>query len=551
MTVTSLVHELPRLLEDYNLQAHARAIAAHADHIVFAADTVRKGFQEFAGALAGKTHIMPQGAYQTFERSADVRKRVRAELGIAPGVTVVLNAGFGDLRKGVDKFCAIAAEMKAIRKDVAFLWAGHLHIDIKRWIADEMAGADGAPPVRFLGHRDDISDLMNAADIFLLTSREDPFPSVVLEATQAGLPVIAFKGAGGIDDLIAAHPVVGRLVDGRDTKAVVTAIQALILPDRSLGEFDAERRVKLIRTTFNYAEYVFALLRLSDPRLLKLSAVVLSYNYDRYIGSRLQSVLDQTYPIFETIVIDDASKDDSRSVIDRVIATSRREVTKLYSATNSGSVYAQWARAAEIASGELLWIAEADDLAAQTLVERVAALHEGADMAFAFCDSRAIDENGWQIMDSYKPYAAVESKDLLQKDEVFDALDFARRVIATKNLILNGSAVIWNLQAFRAALSAVSATLKGYRLAGDWLLYAQACRAPGVRVGYVSDPLNVHRRHQVSVTGSIDAAAHLSEIKNAQAFVRSGAFLDGPALKRQSEYLVEVYAHLKQSEKPN
>ena len=56
---------------------------------------------------------MPQGAYQTFERSADVRKRVRAELGIAPGVTVVLNAGFGDLRKGVDKFCAIAADMSA------------------------------------------------------------------------------------------------------------------------------------------------------------------------------------------------------------------------------------------------------------------------------------------------------------------------------------------------------------------------------------------------------------------------------------------------------
>lgn len=45
--------------------------------------------------------------------------------------------------------------------------------------------------------------LYNAgADLYLLTSREDPFPNVVLEALDAKLPVIGFKNAGGFEDVV-------------------------------------------------------------------------------------------------------------------------------------------------------------------------------------------------------------------------------------------------------------------------------------------------------------------------------------------------------------
>ena len=44
--------------------------------------------------------------------------------------------------------------------------------------------------------------ICRAADAFALTSREDPFPSVVLEALSAGTPAVAFDRSGGIPDML-------------------------------------------------------------------------------------------------------------------------------------------------------------------------------------------------------------------------------------------------------------------------------------------------------------------------------------------------------------
>jgi len=58
--------------------------------------------------------------------------------------------------------------------------------------------------IRYLGRIDaeeDISDVYSAADIYLLPSREDNLPNVMLESLASGTPVVAFK-VGGIQDLV-------------------------------------------------------------------------------------------------------------------------------------------------------------------------------------------------------------------------------------------------------------------------------------------------------------------------------------------------------------
>ena len=52
-----------------------------------------------------------------------------------------------------------------------------------------------------------------------------------------------------------------------------------------------------------------------------VSIVVPNYNYARYLDERLQTLLDQTFGDFELIITDDASTDDSRSVIERYTHT--------------------------------------------------------------------------------------------------------------------------------------------------------------------------------------------------------------------------------------
>lgn len=69
--------------------------------------------------------------------------------------------------------------------------------------------------------------LYNAgADLYLLTSREDPFPNVVLEALDTKVPVIGFKNAGGFEDVVTEKT--GALVDFLNLPKMVERIYELI-----------------------------------------------------------------------------------------------------------------------------------------------------------------------------------------------------------------------------------------------------------------------------------------------------------------------------------
>jgi glycosyltransferase involved in cell wall biosynthesis len=61
--------------------------------------------------------------------------------------------------------------------------------------------------------------------MYALTSREDPFPSVVLEAMEAGLAVVGFDGTGGCATLISRAG--GRIVGAGDIGAFANALVEL------------------------------------------------------------------------------------------------------------------------------------------------------------------------------------------------------------------------------------------------------------------------------------------------------------------------------------
>ena len=181
----------------------------------------------------------------------------------------------------------------------------------------------------------------------------------------AGLPVVGLGGAGGTDDLIAEH---GRLVDRDDLVGVAAALDEA---SREGDERARAARARLVAEQFRFDDYCFDLLRLLDPDLEKVSVVVPNYNYARYLDGRMRSIFEQTYPIFETIVLDDCSTDGSLARLDDIARTSGRRFRIVANDENSGSPFAQWERGCRLARGKYVWVAEADDGSDPRFLEEV------------------------------------------------------------------------------------------------------------------------------------------------------------------------------------
>ena len=99
----------------------------------------------------------------------------------------------------------------------------------------------------------------------------------------------------------------------------------------------------------------------------KVTVILPNYNHGRYLTRRIESILNQTYRDFVLLIMDDASTDNSREIIERYTGDSR--VKTIYNSKNSGSPYLQWKLGLSHAQTDYVWIAESDDSAELTLLE--------------------------------------------------------------------------------------------------------------------------------------------------------------------------------------
>jgi glycosyltransferase involved in cell wall biosynthesis len=540
----SLVHELPRILHEKNLEDVAQMAIGSAQRVVFASEFVRDKLVEALELDASDERflIRAQGSYKQIEPAPAEAVLVRKEFGIGPTDKMVLGVGYADLRKGFDLFLQVWNLVRQRNPNVHFCWAGGIDPGLHEWLEPEIKRAEATGRFHLAGFRSDMQALYSASDVYALTSREDPFPTVALEALSVGVPVVAFEDSGGIPGFLVKEGV-GRVVPYCDVPAMAQAVETLLR--RAPSEAERARMTEIIQTNFAFSDYVRDLLRLAVPSLPTISVAVPNYNYAHCLPERLHTIFDQNHPVEEIIVLDDCSSDDSIPVIMKLADERQRDLTLVINEQNSGSVFAQWAKAAEMASGEFLWIAEADDLSEPTFLSSLLALMKGdPDIALGFTDSKSIDADGAHLYASYKPYFATIEPGALSRTEVFDGRDFVTRYLGVKNTILNVSSVLWRREALLRALEVCRDDLKGLRMAGDWRLYLEALAAPGARIAYVADPLNVHRRHAASVTHSLKAQKHIEEIDSMHRFARERLGFTNRETRAQAAYLEEVTAQL-------
>lgn len=251
--VISLIHELPMLIKSGGFINSAENIAKKSDIVIFPSSYVEKKFQEIA-QVTNRVIVKPQGLYLNQNHIVDkvsAKKEINRIYNIPINKEIVINVASGIERKGFDLFLEIA--IKSIEeKDIWFIWVGDYKSDIYEKVIKKY-NLNKIPNLTLTGYIDDSKELVkfyDAAEVLMLTSREEPFGSIVLEAFNSKTPVLAFEDSGGFVDTVIENET-GYLVEYENIDIMKQKlIEAIKRKDilESLGE---KGKSSLVNYNFN------------------------------------------------------------------------------------------------------------------------------------------------------------------------------------------------------------------------------------------------------------------------------------------------------------
>ena len=532
----SLIHELPGVIDQYGAMEYAKTIAQKADHVIFPSSFVGDRFCKIAPMSAGKKSVRPQGLLRKnlyIDDKFTARKLLRKNLGLKHNAIIILAVAYADHRKGIDLFFDVASKNKD--SNVHFVWVGNIASDMQDIVDRQFKKSTN---VHLIGTTPEISMFYAGADAYLMTSREDPFPSTVLESMSVGVPVVGFHDAGGFIDIVTEKT--GILVPYLDTIAMAEALEFLLHDGKTRKELGEASR-KLVREKFVFKDYVYHLLEILGIEYKKVSVIVPNYNYAHYIQERLRSIIDQTYPLYELVVLDDRSPDDSVGKIQEYMGTVSCDSTLEVNQKNSGSVFSQWMKGVDISRGDFVWIAEADDLSLPTFLEHVMKGFDDDRVVLSYTQSKMIDQNGQHVGADYLEYTNDIDREKWKKNYIRPGKDELIDSLVIKNVIPNVSAVVFR----KSCLDNIPEDLLTFKVAGDWFLYSWILSQGGY-IAYISQSLNVHRRHDTSVSGigGTKAQLHFDEIKRVQDYVVKKVNPSQEIIQKINAYRIKVKEYL-------
>ncbi len=501
ITIFSFLHEMERIIALFEPQFGK--ICERSKLVFCASDAVRQAViarkPEAAGILqVRESFITPPRTEEYLTAAAKRLKRLR--VGLTSEQRLVVGCGTVHWRKQPDVFLRLAQTISASRSDVIFLWIGDGEdLDLLRLQAK--GSASGA--IQFIGHQDNVADYLEAADVFVLPSLEDPFPLVCLEAAAASTPSVIFREAGGMVSFVepSAEPPAGIAVTLGDEAALLNAVSELLADD---VRWHAMARTAYERVRRRYfadqaCADILRSVKLVTQTPPRVSIVVPNYNCGQFLEQRLESIAAQTYRDVEVLLLDDNSTDNSLDILYEA-ALGRPNWQIFPSDSNSGSAFRAWKRGISLARGDLIWIAEADDFCEPDFLETMLGAFDVSGTRLAHGRSFPVTSSGQIAGDYNDVYLNRIANGQWASSHSLPARFAVSVGLGRANTIPNASAVIVT----REAAAYASDVSVGFRLAGDWAFYLAA--AYGGNIAYVHEAVNFHRRHETTITKALEGS---------------------------------------------
>lgn len=280
---------------------------------------------------------------------------------------------------------------------------------------------------------------------------------------------------------------------------------------------------------------------------IKVSVVVPNYNYAQFMYQRIYSILNQDYKIYELIILDDKSSDDSIKVIEKIISSIKKyvNVKSLYNENNSGSAFKQWKKGFKECSGDYVWIAEADDYCESNLIKNLVRPLKNKNIMISYCDTAFIDINGNITAKSVKNDIDIQHTNHWKHNYVNNGLDEINKYSFLNNTIANVSSCIIKNGNYDEILKMAGK----YKQAGDWLFYVEVMSMGDI--AYINKPLNYYRIHGDNVSITMNHQRHLDELNSLYSYYGKKYKLERShkkAIKKRINFLKKAW-NLKSSTK--
>ena len=444
-----LVHEMAESIEFLGLGNVVRGALPVLEKVVYPSEETRRSVETAYGAARGNVMVRRQGHFRiTRADGAAVQPRVQPPEEIRAlkekGTRIVLCVGTLEGRKGFDRFhrTALAYRVAHPSANVRFVWVGSPQkvCDVQAEL--DVARQDGSVLLIPNIDEDVLFAIYEVADAYFFASRNDPMPYAVVDALMAGLPVVGFRGVGGCDSLIAEF---GKLLpDADDLEARLAALERY-LADRE-PEQTRSLRTDYIEQNMDFDDYVVELLAQFGHFNPKVDVAVPNYRHERFLPARIDSIVSQSYKYMNLILLDDCSGDASIEIMRRHSRSFSRFTREKFNEVNSGNSYKQWELARTLASAELLWIAESDDVCSRSFLAHMVKAFQDTKVALGFSQTWFINQDGKKfgaIQDDFKPLHPY----LWNNSYKASGMEEIRRVLSQANTLINVSSVVFRREA--------------------------------------------------------------------------------------------------------
>jgi glycosyltransferase involved in cell wall biosynthesis len=257
------VHEMEKLMNVFNLRAHEEYYNRKNNHFVAGSNSVKEALMRVLKLDDERIDIV-----HSFINPEHIREQVKkfAESEVKGELKKRFTIGFSgtfELRKSADLLLPLVREIKKKIKDPSIFWVGAQPFngepETYEIVMQDVKLGGFEKDITFLPKSLDYIKHHRKFDVYVILSREDPFPLVNIEMGAMGIPIICFDRSGGSPDY--ANMGGGVVVPFMDLEAVADKLYEFYSNPKLLDDYK-ERIPEIVNNNFS--------IQSQAPRLLNI-----------------------------------------------------------------------------------------------------------------------------------------------------------------------------------------------------------------------------------------------------------------------------------------